>query len=87
MHGSVRGVLGNQHPYRDHNGELECLLPEQYHGNPVSEKGSLVFYDFGWDILESCKAAGFNDAYLLSYYSLFYGHIGGGLQMMFVAEK
>ncbi|MGD0281184.1 MAG: class I SAM-dependent methyltransferase [Dissulfurispiraceae bacterium] len=67
-------------------GKLECLLPEQYHGNPVSEKGSLVFYDFGWDILETCKAAGFNDAYLLSYYSLFYGHIGG-LQMMFVAEK
>ncbi len=71
---------------RINNGKLEFLMPEQYHGNPVSKKGSLVFYDFGWDILEDCRAAGFKDAYLLSYYSLFYGHIGG-LQMIFVAEK
>ena len=67
--------------------ELQYLLPEQYHGNPISEKGSLVFYDFGWDILETCKDAGFKDAYMLAYYSINLGYIGHGIQYIFVAEK
>ncbi len=30
---------------------IEHLLPEQYHDNPISEKGSLVTVDWGYDIL------------------------------------
>ncbi|PKN13226.1 MAG: class I SAM-dependent methyltransferase [Deltaproteobacteria bacterium HGW-Deltaproteobacteria-4] len=68
-------------------GVVTHLLPERYHGNPVSFKGSLVFYDFGWDLLDFCRAAGFSDVYMLCYYSMMYGYIGEGMQYMFVAEK
>lgn len=68
------------------DGEIVELLPPKYHGNPVDPKGSLVFYDHGWDILERCRRAGFADAYALGYWSLLYGHLGRGLQLMFVAE-
>lgn len=69
------------------NGKVVNLLPEIYHGNPMDRKGSLVFYDFGWDILDLCKKAGFRDAYALGYYSVSRGYMGNGLQLMFVAEK
>ncbi len=68
-------------------GRLVNMEPEVYHGNPVDEKGSLVFYDYGWDLLDFCKRAGFSDAYVLGYYSLFYGYIGGALQPAIVAVK
>jgi SAM-dependent methyltransferase len=68
-------------------GVVTNLLPELYHGNPLSSKGSLVFYDFGWDLLDFYKVAGFCDVYMLCYYSMMYGYIGEGLQFMFVAKK
>jgi Methyltransferase domain len=43
------------------NGQITHLLPEEYHGNPLSPKGSLVFYDYGWDFLTYCIEAGFKD--------------------------
>ena len=52
--------------------EITHLLPEQCHSKPVSEKGSLVFYNFGWDILAMLKTAEFGDAYMVSYYSHFW---------------
>lgn len=66
---------------------VNFLAPARYHGNPLSEEGSLVFYDFGWDLLNKCRHAGFTDAYMLAYYSLMFGYIGGGVQFIFVAEK
>jgi SAM-dependent methyltransferase len=68
------------------DGGIVELLPPKYHGNPIDPKGSLVFYEHGWDILERCRSAGFVDAYALGYWSLLYGHLGYGLQLMFVAE-
>jgi SAM-dependent methyltransferase len=68
------------------DGELVELLPPRYHWNPVDPEGSLVFYDHGWDILDRCRQAGFADAYALGYWSLLYGYLGQGLQLMFVAE-
>ena len=62
-------------------------LPPEYHGNPVDPKGSLVFYEHGWDILDRCRKAGFADAYGLCYWSLLYGYLGAGLQLVFVAER
>jgi hypothetical protein len=69
------------------DGEVDELLPAQYHGNPISTGGSLVFYDYGWDILEKCREAGFRDAYLLGYWSVLHGYIGNGRQLMFVADR
>ena len=31
------------------DGQITHLLPEEYHGNPISEKGSLVTWDYGGD--------------------------------------
>jgi SAM-dependent methyltransferase len=69
------------------DGEVVELLDAQYHGNPVDENGSLVFYDYGWDILERCRAAGFADAHVVGYWSAFHGYLGGGLQTLFVARR
>jgi hypothetical protein len=66
--------------------DRESPAPE-YHENPLDPQGSLVFYNHGWDILERCRRAGFADAYLLGYWSLLYGYLGHGLQLVFVAER
>ncbi|MBU1191303.1 MAG: glycosyltransferase [Gammaproteobacteria bacterium] len=60
------------------NGKLEHILPPVYHGNPVSDEGSLVFTDFGWDFLEEIRNAGFAEAELHFYWSEVYGHLGAG---------
>ena len=65
---------------------IENLLPPQFHGNPISEEGSLVFYDFGWDLLHQFVSAGFSDALVEVYASKEYGHLGGG-QVVFKAVK
>lgn len=58
---------------------IEHLLPPQYHGNPVSSEGSLVFHDFGWDLLDSMAAAGFSPVSCEVYASDAFGHLGPGL--------
>lgn len=45
-------------------GEIEFLKEPIYHGNPLSDKGSLVFTDFGWDIFEIARKSGFQDTYM-----------------------
>jgi SAM-dependent methyltransferase len=69
------------------DGEVEHLLDPQFHGNPVSAEGSLVFYDHGWDMLDRLRGHGFSEAYLLGYWSALYGYLGGGLQTMFCAVR
>lgn len=34
------------------NGQVINILPEIYHGNPISKQGALVTYDWGYDIVE-----------------------------------
>lgn len=60
-------------------GVVEHLLPPQYHGNPVSSDGSLVFHDFGWDLLETMRSAGFSPVHCEGYASDEFGHLGPGL--------
>lgn len=62
------------------------LLPAVYHGNPVSADGSLVFTDFGWDIILSFVEAGFSDGVVEVYGAAEYGHLGGG-QIIFRLTK
>jgi SAM-dependent methyltransferase len=58
------------------NGEIKHLLPPLYHGNPLSETGSLVFHDFGWAFVEQLKTAGFCEVSLCYYWSYLYGYLG-----------
>jgi hypothetical protein len=67
-------------------GNIEHLLTPQHHGNPVSEEGSLVFTDFGWDVLSASLNQGFNDVALHYYASIPFGHLGGGMGV-FVFKK
>jgi SAM-dependent methyltransferase len=57
-----------------------------FHGNPVSAKGSLVYTDFGWDILPTIRDSGFSDAAIEVYASAEFGHLGGG-QLIFTATR
>lgn len=68
------------------NGELLNLLPPMYHGNPVSSGGSLVFTDFGWDVIEHLKQAGFSEVTIKGYSSAEFGHLGG-VQIIFYSTK
>ncbi|MBO9709814.1 MAG: methyltransferase domain-containing protein [Caulobacter sp.] len=40
------------------NGEIEHLLPQAFHGNPVGD-GALVFFEPSWDLLDSIRETGF----------------------------
>lgn len=40
------------------NGEIEHLFPPAYHGS------HLVYYNYGWDLLEFCRSAGFVQVYI-----------------------
>ena len=64
------------------NGDLVHLKERQFHGNPVDESGSLVFTDFGWDILDIARDIGFFSCVLEMYSSVDFGHLGGA-QLVF----
>lgn len=68
------------------DGNLEHILPPAFHGNPVSADGSLVFTDFGWDMLDTIKSVGFKDVGIDIYAALEFGHLGGG-QLVFKSCK
>ena len=68
------------------NGEIRHLMPPEYHGNPVSKDGSLVFTEYGWDLLSQVTGAGFSDCVAVLYWSVEYGHLGG-INLYFVATR
>ncbi len=80
-------------PALDHNrrraervdGRVHHLLPEIYHGNPLSRRGSLVFTDFGWEVLEQLRTAGLADAVLNVYWAYELGYLG--IQFYFAGHK
>jgi hypothetical protein len=57
-------------------GQVRHLLPREVHGDPLSPEGLLVFHDFGWDLLDRCRDAGFERVSLCVYWSYLYGHLG-----------
>lgn len=65
---------------------LEHIQDPVYHGNPLSDDGSLVFTDYGWDLLQLMESAGFFKVELNIYSSEELGHLGGG-QIVFKGIK
>jgi SAM-dependent methyltransferase len=51
-------------------------LPKEIHGNPLSDEGSLCFQNFGWDILQDLRNAGFADSIASLYWGPWQGHLG-----------
>lgn len=68
-------------------GQIKYLLEPVYHGNPMSDEGSLVFFDYGLDFISFVKKAGFSDAYFIPFYSIPYGNIGVNSLFIFIARK
>jgi SAM-dependent methyltransferase len=60
----------------DVQGNIQHILPPEFHGNPVSNEGSLCFQNFGWDLLDALKGAGFGQARAHMYWGPWAGHIG-----------
>ena len=56
-------------------------MEPQYNQNPLTEKGSLDYTDFGWALLDNLKACGFKEAYAIAYFSALKGYIGGGWRL------
>ncbi len=75
----VRAIINN-------SGEVDFLLPAEYHGDPVNKDGCLCFYHFGWDILDELRKIGFSNVNALIYWSKEFGYLGGE-QILFVAQK
>lgn len=58
------------------DGTLEHHLPPVYHGDPINPQGALCFNDFGWDLLDAMREAGFNDVAAHIFTASAYGYIG-----------
>jgi SAM-dependent methyltransferase len=53
------------------DGTLEHVLPPEYHGDPMVNGHQILCYqDFGWDILDALRSAGFRDAQTVSMWDL-----------------
>lgn len=57
-------------------GNIRYLLPAEYHGDPVDEKGCLCFNNFSWDILDKLRHLGFSDVGIYTYKSMKFGYLG-----------
>lgn len=69
------------------DGNVVHLMPPEYHGNPTRpSEGSLCFYHFGWDVLDTLRSAGASKASVCTYYSYSLGNLGDD-QMLFIAER
>ncbi len=69
------------------SGKVEYLLSPQYHGNPIAEEGSLVFTDYGWDLLKYIREVGFRDVYCQVAFSTIYAYLDPVGSIIFIAEK
>ena len=74
----VRAVL-------EADGSVTHLEEPCYHGDPLSKKGVLAYYDFGAALMEDMRAAGFSDVGLACFCSNLWGYPGANVA--FVAEK
>jgi SAM-dependent methyltransferase len=68
------------------DGLLVHQEPPEYHGDPINKAGCLCFTHFGWEMLAQVKEAGFNDAYVLAYWSDMFVYLGVE-QFVFIAVK
>lgn len=60
----------------DSEGKLVHHLPPVYHGDPLSAEGCLCFNDFGWDLLDQVRDAGFENVVINVFTSEEFGYIG-----------
>ncbi|MDH3523996.1 MAG: class I SAM-dependent methyltransferase, partial [Acidobacteriota bacterium] len=59
-------------------GELLHYEPAEYHGDPMSSMGSLVFNDFGWGFIDEFRRLGFSECRASLTWSPAFGFLGAG---------
>ena len=74
----------SQRRARVEDGRVIYLMEPEYHGNPMSPSGSLVFEIPGWDILDRCKQAGFANAAMRLVMSKSSGYVSNHVAGIFV---
>jgi hypothetical protein len=66
-------------------GGVEHLCEPVYHGDPLSDEGVLCFYEFGTDLLQEIRNAGFRESFLICYVSRKWAYAES--QVMFIGRK
>jgi SAM-dependent methyltransferase len=59
-------------------GGIEHLMPEVFHGNPVTQGGALVFIHPGWELFDQLRAAGFAHTWIVARYDPVHGIVSNG---------
>ncbi len=67
------------------DGSIEHHLPQDYHGDPLSDEGVLCFQSFGMDLLSLMEQTGFRDARVLGFADQEAGYLGQNI--LFLANK
>jgi len=67
------------------DGTVEHLAEPFYHEDPLSPEGTLCFHEFGMDLLDAMRDAGFQESFVVCFNSLEWGYAGA--QVMFVGRK
>jgi len=65
-------------------GETVHHLPPEIHGDPLLAGGTLVMTDFGWDLMDELRTAGFADCWGELYWDLEAAYLGIG-HLLFAA--
>lgn len=59
------------------SGQIEHLMPPEYHGDPINDEGILCFTHFGWELLDILRDdIGFSEAYLVMGWSSSFANLG-----------
>ena len=61
-------------------------MEPEYHGNPISEAGSLSFRTFGWRLLDDLRNVGFHRSEVITYWSRHLRYYGDP-QVLLIAQK
>lgn len=70
----------------DASGEIEHILPPEYHGDPVNSEGCLCFYHFGWELIAQLRGIGFEKVTATLLWSERLAYLGNN-QILFTAKK
>jgi SAM-dependent methyltransferase len=68
------------------NGEVEHLLPPEFHADMLHQAGCLCFHHFGWEMLGILRKVGFARAYACLFRSRDFVYLGNP-HPLFVAER
>lgn len=69
----------------DADGNIHHHVEPCYHGDPLSPQGVLSYYDFGMDLLDEMRQAGFQECFMACYYSEKWAYLNENV--VFVARK